>query len=274
MKDLTTVDWLHENFHDKDLILLDASSQSNAQGNSSIHKSITIKNARFFDLKNKFANSSSPFPNTVPTAEQFELEARKLGINKTSKIVVFDNLGIYTSPRVWWLFKIMGHKNVSVLDGGLPAWINQGFATAAKYFTPNETGDFKVNFQQNLLKTYNDVLLNIDENQFTLIDARSKGRFEGVEDEPRKHLKSGHISNSINIPYKDLLTAGKFKSETELRKIFETQLTADKELVFSCGSGVTACIVMLAGHIANRKSLKLYDGSWSEWAELQGLIQG
>ncbi|NOQ70505.1 MAG: sulfurtransferase [Crocinitomix sp.] len=271
MKTLVTVDWLHENFHDKNLVLLDASIQSTAEGKTSIHKSITIKNARYFDLKNKFANLTSRFPNTIPTVEQFELEAKKLGINRDSKIIVFDNIGSYTSPRVWWLFKIMGHQNVAVLNGGLPAWIDKGYETSEKHIEADVRGDFSANFQEEILKNYKDILINVDAEKFTVIDARSKGRFDGIEPEPRKHLQSGRIPNSVNIPYKDLLTDGEFKSQSELRKIFETKLASDQELVFSCGSGLTACIVMLAGHIAGYESKNLYDGSWSEWAELQGL---
>lgn len=272
MMDLVSVDWLAEHLNDEAIVILDASVQSTAQTEVPNQEFVTIKNARFFDLKKRFSNQESSFPNTIPTAEQFELEARKLGINKDSKIVVFDNLGIYTSPRAWWLFKIMGHKNVSVLNGGLPEWIKQGNKTAIEYLETVNEGNFNVEFQDGLLITYNAVLKNSKNPQSTVIDARSKGRFDGVEKEPRKHLKSGHIPNSINIPYKDLLVDGKFKSKEELIEIFESKLVADKEFIFSCGSGITASIVMLASHIAGYNSKKLYDGSWSEWAELQGLI--
>ncbi len=272
MMDLVSVDWLAEHLNDESIVILDASVQPVTQVESQNQEFLTFKNARFFDLKKKFSNQESSFPNTIPTAEQFELEARKLGINKDSKIVVFDNLGIYTSPRVWWLFKIMGHKNVSVLNGGLPEWIKQGGKTANKHLQTATEGDFKANFQEDFLITYDIVLKNSKNPQLTVIDARSKGRFDGVEKEPRKHLKSGHISNSMNVPYKDLLSDGMFKSKAELTKIFESKQVSDIDLVFSCGSGITACIVMLASHVAGYNSKKLYDGSWSEWAELQRLI--
>ena len=121
---IVSVNWLRDNSKNKNLIILDTSSGSNISGKESTYSDRFIPNSRFFDLKNKFSDSSSPFPNTLPSAEQFEKEAIKLGINNDSTIVVYDNLGIYNSPRIWWMFKAMGHNNVTVLDGGLPAWID------------------------------------------------------------------------------------------------------------------------------------------------------
>lgn len=271
--DVTSVDHLFEKLNNKDVVLLDVTINSTTEVESSNLKLITIKGALLFDLKNKFRNLSSNFPNTIPSEEQFELEARKLGISKSSEIVVFDNRGIYYSARAWWLFKVMGHQNVSVLNGGLPAWISRGYETCAKYRIANKLGDFEAKLQEQFLINYKDVLNNTVKEQFTLVDARSAGRFAGVEPEPRKYLKSGHVPNSINLPYEDLLLDGKFKSKQELIKIFEEKRMENETLVFSCGSGVTACIVMLASHIAGYSSKKLYDGSWSEWAELQDLVQ-
>jgi thiosulfate/3-mercaptopyruvate sulfurtransferase len=268
---IVSIEWLTEHLTDEDLILLDASLPSTAEGKYSEHDLKTIPGARFFDLKESFSDKRSPFPNTLPSEEQFEIESRKLGINTTSKIVVFDNLGIYSSPRVWWMFKVMGHDNVFVLNSGLPEWIKKGLPTASREAKRFEPGDFKASFQKPFLISYQEVLDNINIQSFTIIDARSEGRFNGTEKEPRKNLKSGHISDSINIPYTDVLDNGKFKNEQELREIFEKKCTDEKELVFSCGSGLTACIVMLASDLAFKKSLKIYDGSWTEWAEIQNL---
>ena len=119
-KTLVSTHWLHENLNNPDLIILDASQSTNQAGKKSEFENLQIKDARHFDLKNTFSDPKSEFPNTLPSQENFEKEARKLGINASSKIVVYDNLGIYTSPRVWWMFKAMGHEAVTVLDGGLP----------------------------------------------------------------------------------------------------------------------------------------------------------
>jgi len=271
MKEIVSANWLHENLMVDNLILLDASINSTALGKTSDLSQITIPNSRYFDLKNNFSNQESPYPNSLPNENQFESECRSLGINKTSKIVVFDNLGIYSSPRVWWLFKVMGHRKIYVLNGGLPEWIKKGFETSEKTIEKYKSGDFKAVFQKKYFKSYLDILENVDMKSYTVIDARSEGRFSGTEKEPRKHLKSGHIPNSINIPYNEVLENGKFRTELELKEVFDEKCSNTQDLVFSCGSGLTACIVMMACEISYKKSKRLYDGSWTEWAELQNL---
>lgn len=271
MPELTSIDWLHENLNAEDLILLDASLKTTAQDEDSEHESVTIPGARYFDLKGSFSERDSPFPNMLPAEEQFELECQKLGINQTSKIVVFDNRGIYSSPRVWWMYKTMGHENVSVLNGGLPAWLEKGFPVQNIESKEYESGDFKAVFSKEAVKSYHDIVDNVKTGLFNIVDARSEGRFNGTDNEPRKHLKSGHIPNSINIPYSTVLENGKFKSESELQRLFEHKCSDEKDFVFSCGSGLTACIVLLAYEVAFKKGKYIYDGSWSEWAERQGL---
>lgn len=271
MKKTVSAEWLYQNLNTKNLVILDASLHSTAEGLFSDNKTTTIKGARYLNLKKNFSNPNSPFPNTVPSAKQFELECQKLGIHRDSKIVVFDNLGVYSSPRIWWLFTIMGHDDISVLNGGLPEWTNKRFPLVNKNPENYTQGDFKATFQEKFVKSYQDVLENLSTESFSLIDARSEGRFNGLEKEPRKHLKSGHIPKSVNIPYVEVLENGMFKSEQELKKIFEKKCSKKNDLVFSCGSGLTACIVMMACEIGYKKSPYIYDGSWSEWAELQNL---
>jgi thiosulfate/3-mercaptopyruvate sulfurtransferase len=245
--------------------------KTNANGKALEKFDRTIPNARRFDLKNVFLDKRSPYPNTIPNPEKFELECKKLGINQNSEIVVFDNNGIYSSPRVWWLFKIMGHQKISVLDGGLPDWIEKKFQTEKEYFQTFETGDFEAQFDTTLVVDFERVSKNTIDKKFTIVDARSESRFNGIGKEPRKHLKSGKIENSVNIPYQEVLRNGKYKPESELNKLFEKKCNDEKELVFSCGSGMTACIVMLACQIGYGNSLKVYDGSWTEWAERNNL---
>lgn len=269
MTELVSISWLKENLIDKDLILLDASLQKTATGENSADGDKTIPGARYFDLKERFSDQNKPFPNSVPSQAQFEFECKKIGINQDSKIVVFDNRGIYSSPRVWWLFQIMGHKHISVLDGGLPEWVRQGLPVESRKTENYALGNFKASFHKEFVKTYEDVLANIDRKEFNVIDARSEGRFKGTENEPRKQLKSGHIPNSVNIPYKSILTKGKFKAVAELKAIFDSKCADQNDLVFSCGSGITACIVMLASEMVHKKGKYIYDGSWTEWATRQ-----
>lgn len=266
MKDLVSIEWLNKNLNQNDLILLDSSLAKTVDGKNSELNDLTIPSARYFDLKLNFSDRNSPFPNTMPPKEQFELECRKLGINQSSQIVIFDNLGIYSSPRVWWMFKAMGHDSVSILDGGLNEWIKKGLPTEKRTHKTFDYGDFQAYPRDNYIVHYDEVKKNIDEESFTIIDARAAGRYNGTEQEPRKELKSGHIKGSINIPYNNVLTDGKFKSKQELKNEFDLKCDINDKLVFSCGSGLTACIVLFACRIAFKKSNYVYDGSWTEWA--------
>lgn len=272
MKALVSKSWLNENLSNPKLIILDASISKNAAKKVFESSNIMIPRARRFDLKNVFLDTTSPFPNTVPNPEYFQHQCQKLGINKNSEIVVYDNAGIYTSPRVWWLFNIMGHDNISVLNGGLPDWVANGFATVKAYETTFKHGNFKVNFNAEAVILYEQMIRNCKTQDFLTIDARSKGRFNGTEKEPRTELQSGHIPNSINIHYQDVLEEGKFKSKTTLKALFDKKYKGNKPLVFSCGSGITACIVLLASNLAYSKNLKVYDGSWTEWAIINELF--
>lgn len=274
MKPIISVKELKNSLNDPDLMLLDASPAATISGERSSLEGKTIPEARSFDLKNCFSNLQSSFPNTVPSPAQFEEECLKLGIRQSSNIVVFDNLGIYTSPRVWWLFKVMGHDNISVLDGGLPEWVKAGFSAVDKVKEEHQRGSFRASYQKDLVVSYDQVLGNLDDKGFTVVDARAAGRFHGTSPEPRKNLQSGCIPNSVNIPYKEVLTArGTLKSPEELRALFEQQgVGHSSNLVFSCGSGLTACIIMLAHEVGCGNGQRIYDGSWTEWATLQGLF--
>lgn len=271
MRTIVSSEWLHQNLANPNLIILDASLKSSATGQEFEKFENTIPKSRQFDLKNVFLDKGSLYPNTIAKPEIFELECRKLGICNDSEIVVFDHNGIYSSPRVWWLFKVMGHHKVSVLDGGLPSWITNGFQTEKEHLKSFDIGDFTVQFDQTLVVDFEQVYENTVKKKFTIVDARSKSRFNGTGKEPRQHLKSGRIENSVNIPYQEVLRKGKFKSQSQLRNVFKEKCHNEKELVFSCGSGMTACIVMLAFQIGYGDSLKLYDGSWTEWAEINKL---
>ena len=267
MKEIVSSEWLNQQLSNPNLVILDASMESVTSGQELEKSGRTIPSARRVNLKKVFLDKDSTFPNTIPNPQEFESEARKLGINQESEIVVYDTKGVYSSPRLWWLFKVMGHKNISVLDGGLPDWINHGFPTEEKHAEIFELGDFKVNFDRSSVVDFKQVTDNIQKRNFLIVDARSEDRFTGMGKEPRKHLKSGKIDNSVNIPFKEVLVDGKYKSAHELKELFEDRCQGEKNLVFSCGSGITACIIMLASQMSYSESQKVYDGSWTEWAE-------
>lgn len=256
--------WLNENLNDPDIIVLDASQPSGKTEANTLR----IIGARPFDIKGCFSDDSSSFPNTFPSEEQFEEACQKLGINSSSKIIVYDSKGVYTSPRVWWMFKSMGYNNIAVLDGGLPDWINNGFETEAIVNVRYTKGDFKGTFHSEMIRSIDFVKENLSNSNMIIVDARSSGRFNSLVPEPRANLRSGNIPNSINIPFSDTLENGKFKSIEKLSGLFKGKGIQDKSLVFSCGSGITACIILLATDLVFEGNKSIYDGSWTEWGSL------
>jgi thiosulfate/3-mercaptopyruvate sulfurtransferase len=261
-KTLVTTKWLYENSNDPNLIILDAHLNQNQSNLENQFQDIQICGARLFDIKNTFSDTQNSLPNTFPSEEQFTTECQKLGINKNSTIVVYDTLGIYSSPRVWWMFNAMGHSNIYVLDGGLPEWIKEGFPTEIQKKSTYPNGDFEAKLQPQLIKNKEQILENIDTKEAVLIDARSPERFNATIEETRVGIRNGHIPNSINVPFTTLLEDGKYKSAAALSEIFNLN---NKPLYFTCGSGITACILLLATELISDNPKAVYDGSWTEW---------
>ena len=271
MNPLVSVNWLSQNLNAPNLVVLDVSLESNIANIKVEFPGIQIKGARYFDLKRKFSDLESRLPNTLPNPKYFSLASRNLGINNNSTIVVYDNIGIYASPRVWWMFKSMGHKNIAVLDGGLPSWKNKKYPTESIQNRVFPEGDFKAKFNPNLLKKAFNILENIKSKEAILVDARSNERFCGLIPETRKNLKSGHIPNAINLPFLEVLKDGKFLSTNEIYAIFKKLKIDKRSKIFTCGSGLTACILILASTLISEDNHFLYDGSWSEWGQLEGV---
>lgn len=270
---LVSSSWLKEHLNHPHLVVLDATIPKVSQHNkeSSIPKK-GIPKAQLVDLKEQFSDPSSLLPNTLPSPSQFEKAAQALGINEDSIIVVYDSLGIYSSARVWWLFQVMGHSQVAVLDGGLRGWKKLGLPLEnLQQNKPKPLGNFKATFQAAAVATTNEVLAALNDPDKVILDARSAARFLGQEAEPRAGLRSGHMPQAVNLPYTQVLQNGYLKPLSSLQALFEPLATSEQELIFSCGSGVTACIPLLAAQIAGYKHLKLYDGSWSEWGQLEYL---
>ncbi|WP_296385613.1 sulfurtransferase [Winogradskyella sp.] len=260
---LVSVEWLKVNNDVTNLVVLDATI------NKVIDKSSEkIPNARFFDIKKKFSDTSSPFPSTLPSANQFQREARKLGVNQDSIIIVYDDKGIYSSARVWWLFKVFGFKNVAVLNGGLPEWKLKGFKLETYSDDIYFRGDFEANFNSELMTNFEGVNEFSQDSDKLIIDARSEARFKCLIDEPRVGLRRGTIPNSKNLPYTNLFDGNILKPITELSVIFNNLVEDKSQFVFSCGSGITACILALAATLCNYSHLIVYDGSWTEYGTL------
>ncbi|MGB0981846.1 MAG: sulfurtransferase [Winogradskyella sp.] len=260
---LVSVEWLKSNIGNSKLIILDATINKVIEDTS-----IRIPNARFFDIKQKFSDTSAPFPSTLPSKAQFQNEAQQLGINNDNIIIVYDDKGIYSSARAWWLFTTFGFKNVAVLDGGLPEWQRNNFKVEL-YANENYCqGNFEANLNTKLMTNFEGITKLSKNTNALIIDARSSNRFNCLVDEPRVGLRRGTIPNSKNLPYTDLFAGTTLKPSAELLTIFSKLIKKNKTLVFSCGSGITACILALAASICNYNNLVVYDGSWTEYGNL------
>jgi thiosulfate/3-mercaptopyruvate sulfurtransferase len=264
---IVSIAWLFENLENPKLVILDASPSGNKSNLIPEFTNIQIKGARKFDMEMVFLDKENPIPNMIPNERIFEAACQKLGINNDSLIVVYDNLGVYTSPRALWMFKAMGHSQIAVLDGGLSAWRNENLPTEPIRINETFSGNFTAEYQSDLLIDSAALLENIDSKKFQVIDARSEERFCGMIPEPRENMSSGHIPNSINLPFEKVLHHGKMKSKQELAKIFNNLNIKNQSLVFTCGSGITACIILLASELISENENVLYDGSWSEWGQ-------
>jgi len=262
-----SVEWLFNHLNTDNLIILDGSIKKVVNPSSDVSE-VQIPNTRFFDLKEAFSDASAPFPTTFPSEAQFTKEAQKLGINKDSSIVVYDDKGIYSSARVWWLFKAMGHDNVAVLDGGLPEWIQCGYEAEIKTEKPIEKGNFVAKYQPDMMVFFNDVKDASEKKSHLIMDARSETRFKSLESEPRAGLRMGTIPNSVNLPYEDLLHENKLIPQLDIESKFRKLAKKDDALIFSCGSGITACVLALGATMSGYENISVYDGSWTEWGSL------
>ena len=263
---VVSADWLQAELGKPDLRILDASFYLPAQKRDADAEYAAghIPGAIRFD-QDKIADHSVPLPHTIPSPELFAAEVGKRGIDENDRIVVYDGIGMFASPRVWWLFRVMGARHVYVLDGGLDGWKSEGRPLETsmpsydpKVFKPTYDASRVVN-----LDTMRDIVAS---GALQIADARSAGRFAALEPEPRAGMRSGHMPGARNLPSGVFATQGRFKSLPELKQTIEAAgIDLSKPVVTSCGSGITAAIITLALESVGHTDNKLYDGSWSEW---------
>jgi thiosulfate/3-mercaptopyruvate sulfurtransferase len=259
---LVTTDWLAQ--HLPQVKVIDASwHMPTAQRDGfTEYAERHIPTAQFFDIDAE-SDSSSDLPHMLPSAVVFTDAIRKLGIRNEDAVVVYDAAGLFSAARLWWMFRVFGHTNVAVLDGGLPKWLREQRPTDSGLSAPAPS-QFHAEFQPERVRMKQDVLVNLQTGEAIVLDARGEARFKGEVPEPRAGLRAGHIPDSINIPYTSLLHEdGTMRSEDELRHL----LTAadGRPVIASCGSGVTACIIDLALTRIGHDTHAVYDGSWAEW---------
>jgi thiosulfate/3-mercaptopyruvate sulfurtransferase len=268
MGPLVTTDWLAAELGKPDLIVFDATKYLPNEPKDGVaeFRRAHIPGARYFDI-DQIADQDTDLPHMVPTPGRFAKLMGELGVANTSRIVFYDQKGLASAARGWWLMGLFGHDAAVVLDGGLPKWQREN--------RPVEAGDpsapsptiYRPDYRAARLRGVGDVLDNVESRGELVLDARAAGRFTGETPEPRAGMRSGHIPGSASLPYTDLLNAdGTFRSPEAIRVRFaQAGVTADRPVVTSCGSGVTACILTLGLRLAGLPEGAVYDGSWTEW---------
>lgn len=226
---------------------------------------VHIPGAVYFDI-DEIADDHSALPHMLPSPAKFSSRMRNLGLGDGTRIVVYDNNRYSASARAWWMLRLFGHEEVAVLDGGLAKWRAEGRPVDDRPVVPREA-HFSARQNNLLVRDLEQIRSNLVARREQVIDARSSGRFAGTEPEPRPGLRAGHIPQSLNLPYLDLIAAdGTFLSAAELRRRFAALgIDQRRPIVTTCGSGVTACTVALALYQLGAPDVAVYDGSWSEW---------
>jgi thiosulfate/3-mercaptopyruvate sulfurtransferase len=272
MENLVSTEWLAGELGKPDLVLLDCTkylpNEAPLDGLTEFRKA-HIPGARFADL-DQLADVDDPLPHMVPTPARFARVIGALGVSNASRVVAYDQKGLQSSPRIWWLMRLFGHENAAVLDGGLPKWKAEGRRLEAGDPLPAAPAAFVPDLIARRLAGIGDVkrIVRQGGGEALILDARSKARFDGQAPEPRPGLQSGHMPGAASLPFTELLNAdGTMKDAAAIRALFEARGVDDtRPLVTSCGTGVTACVLALGAVRAGLPEPAVYDGSWTEWA--------
>jgi thiosulfate/3-mercaptopyruvate sulfurtransferase len=269
MHDLVSTEWLAGALGAPDVMVFDATKYLPNEPFDGLTKFREghIPGARFFDI-DVVADPDTNLPHMAPTAGRFARLMGEMGISNATRVIFYDQKGLQSSARGWWLMKLFGHDKAAVLDGGLPKWLAEGRATQSGDATPAPVASYTPDFRADLLKGIGDVKRLIADGSALILDARAKGRFDGTAPEPRPGLPSGHMPGAKSVPFNELLNADfTMKDAAALRARFAAAgADGSKPIVTSCGTGVTACILALGLKQAGLGDAAIYDGSWTEWA--------
>ena len=260
-------DWLAEHIDDPEIQIIDARMAPPGQEERDLNAEYQaghIPGAVFFDIE-ALSDHTSPLPHMMPRAEAFAVAMRELGVSSDKHLVVYDEGNLFSAPRAWWMLRTFGVEKVSIVAGGLEGWRRDGLPLEQGLPELPE-GDFDGRVDPLAIKRLTDVLLVSHEGSAQIVDARPAGRFNGQVAEPRPGLRSGHIPGALNVPWNELVINGELKTTDELNEIFARQgIDFERPIIASCGSGVTAAVVVLALTTLGVNGVSLYDGSWSEW---------
>ena len=265
---LVSTEWLSEHLAAPDIRIVDATWHMPGDERDAYqqYREAHIPGAVFFDI-NEICDLDSPLPHMLPSPEKMSSRMRKLGIGDGNRVVVYDNSDVRSAARVWYMLKTFGLWDVAVLDGGFQKWKTERRKIEDIPPIPRMR-HFTARFNTTRVRDLDHMMGNLDHGREQVVDARPPGRFAGTDPEPRADMKCGAIPGSCNVFFKDLLNAedGTFKSPDDVRAIFEAAgLDLKKPIVTSCGSGITASVLLLGLYLIGHQEIALYDGSWSEW---------
>lgn len=270
---LVSTQWLAQHLKDPDLRVIDASwyLPQMERDPKAEYAAAHIPGARFFDI-DEIADLRSELPHMAPPVEKFMSRMRAMGVGDGHQVVVYDGMGVFSAPRVWWLFKLMGKNDVAVLDGGLPKWQAEGRPTDDMPPVMRER-HMTVQRQSNLVRDVTQVARATKLRDHQILDARPADRFRGEAPEPREGLACGHIPGSLNLPFDEVLTPqGTLKDEAALRAAFDKAgVDLSAPVITTCGSGVTAALLSFALELLGHRNHAVYDGSWAEWGSFPDL---
>lgn len=265
---LVSTQWLADHLDSPDIAIVDASWHLPAAKRDAKAEFLKarIPGAQFFDIDD-ISDTASPLPHMLPAPEKFASRMRKLGIGDGKKVIAYDAAGLFSAARAWWMFRVFGHDDAAVLDGGLPKWMAENRPLAEGPPHKPQERHFTARFQSMMVRDKPDIAIAVRTGAAQIADARSAGRFRGEEPEPRPGVRAGHMPGARNIHYATLLQPdGTMKSPEEIAKVFAAAgIDPARPVITSCGSGVTAAILSLALTMLGTRDHALYDGSWSEW---------
>lgn len=267
---LVDTDWLQRNLSNPEIVVLDGTWVM--PGSTVILPNGYIPGAQFFDI-DEIANEHPTLTHMLPSPQQFQTAMETMGIRNDHHVICYDRRGVASAPRLWWTLRMFGHEKVSVLDGGLPAWIKAGHKVSNKVATPKEKSTYKTGSPLNGVISMPEILEMLG-NSPQIVDTRPTGRFVGTTPEPRPGLRSGRIPGSQSLPYKDCIEDKSFLELQELRGMVDAlDLDFSRPIITSCGSGVAACGVAFILARLGTENVRVYDGSWSEWGASDAPIE-